>query len=448
MSSLYTLLSSTAVSKPLSSGRASIALLAMLAACGGTEKSESATTTGAGETSDTDGGDGGGDGGSDGGGDGGSDGGADGGSGGADYVASVQASCTTGESGAVVTYDGNRLQGEITWTIDFDATAEALGYVDCTYTRTFEGIERNDVEHICPGCDLIVEGTGEVVDGFEDCAEPLFGGEAIRTETWGFMGTSFYRRQGAQLYLGDDPLATLSARSGDGSSVSVGWESEYSLSDPSTGGFALIADGTMSWSPDPALAMTPYFAPRTEPYACGWECNDPGTLEGSYPLVPDAVLPNFRMRDQCGEMVDIHDFYGSYLVLDSAQPDCGPCLAMAGDAEAFRETMTAAGIPVRLIPLVGAGLAEVYSTPSVAQQDNWVERFSSTEPVLADRGWGYAALGPYLADYEGEEIAWPAWIIIAPDMTVIQGQIGYSSWDEMGDIIRADWEARGSTGPL
>ena len=70
------------------------------------------------------------------------------------------------------------------------------------------------------------------------------------------------------------------------------------------------------------------------------------------------------------------------------------------------------------------------------------------DPVLADRGWGYAALGRYLSDHEGTDIAWPAWIVIGPDMTVITGAVGFGSWDTIGSIIESDWEARGQTGPL
>ena len=121
---------------------------------------------------------------------------------------------------------------------------------------------------------------------------------------------------------------------------------------------------------------------------------------------------------------------------------------MADQAEEFRATLVADGIPVRLIPLLGAGLADVGGTPDAATHQNWVERFEPVDPVLADRGWGYAALGPYVPEYEGDDIGWPAWIVIGPDMTVIQGGVGFGSWDSIGEIIREDWAARGEVGPL
>jgi hypothetical protein len=49
-------------------------------------------------------------------------------------------------------------------------------------------------------------------------------------------------------------------------------------------------------------------------YACGWEHNDPGNLESTGTSNGD-VMGNFALIDQCGEMVDMWDFYGEYHVL-------------------------------------------------------------------------------------------------------------------------------------
>jgi len=431
--------------------------LALSTACSDDGKDDDSSEAGGsddGGGDDGGGDDGGGDdgGGDDGGGDdgGGDDGGDDGG-GSHEYVDRVQASCTEGEVGAADPVAATVLQAEVTWTLDFDSDAEAAGWTDCFYTREYTGVQRLDVPHLCPGCDVIVEGDATMTVGFTDCAEPLFGGEEVRTETWGLGGSDVYRRSGSQYPLPTDPLATLADLSGDGSEVAVGWDSEYGVNNEDgdeVGRFTMVASGTMAWESDDSVWLDVYMGPRESAYACGWECNDPGDLGGSYPLAPDEVLPNFRLQDQCDELVDIHDFYGSYLVLDSAQSDCGPCLSMAEAAEPFRETLVADGIPVRLIPLLGAGLSDVGGTPNTATHQAWVDRFTPVDPVLADRGWGYAALGQYLPDHEGEDIAWPAWIIIAPDMTVLQGGVGFGDWSEIGDIIRADWAARGETGPL
>ena len=48
-------------------------------------------------------------------------------------------------------------------------------------------------------------------------------------------------------------------------------------------------------------------------YACGWEHNDPG-IESTGDDIGD-VMANFSLVDQCGEEVDIHDFFGEYHIL-------------------------------------------------------------------------------------------------------------------------------------
>ena len=49
-------------------------------------------------------------------------------------------------------------------------------------------------------------------------------------------------------------------------------------------------------------------------YACGWEHNDPGDLESRGSSVGD-VIANISLVDQCGESVELWDFYGEYHIL-------------------------------------------------------------------------------------------------------------------------------------
>jgi hypothetical protein len=49
-------------------------------------------------------------------------------------------------------------------------------------------------------------------------------------------------------------------------------------------------------------------------YVCGWEHNDPDNLESTGSSVDD-VMDDFQLVDQCGEMVNIWDFYGEYHIL-------------------------------------------------------------------------------------------------------------------------------------
>ena len=49
-------------------------------------------------------------------------------------------------------------------------------------------------------------------------------------------------------------------------------------------------------------------------YACGWEHNDPGNLESTGDDEGD-VIENLALVDQCGETVELWDFYGEYHIL-------------------------------------------------------------------------------------------------------------------------------------
>ena len=54
--------------------------------------------------------------------------------------------------------------------------------------------------------------------------------------------------------------------------------------------------------------------PNEACYACGWEHNDPGDLESRGAAVGD-VINNVSLVDQCGESVELWDFYGEYHIL-------------------------------------------------------------------------------------------------------------------------------------
>jgi len=49
-------------------------------------------------------------------------------------------------------------------------------------------------------------------------------------------------------------------------------------------------------------------------YACGWSQNNPGTLEPTGSGLGD-VMENITLVDQCGDLVEFHDFAGEYHIL-------------------------------------------------------------------------------------------------------------------------------------
>ena len=343
------------------------------------------------------------------------------------------ASDDTGEVGETETFAATRLESSITWTLTFDETAQANGFTDCSYHRDYTGLQYLDADYLCPDCSVQVGGTAVMTDGL-DCYAQITGGEVVeeRYEAWGVSDDHRLFRMGVENYsLGE--LTTFEAPVEDGAEVAVSWDGGGTLTDG--GELVLMATGTMRYAVDEETLLDDPWAPRGGPGSCGWERNNPGTLELDYTLAIGSTFPNVRLDDQCGDPTEIWDFYGSYLILDSSQEDCGPCQNMAEQAPAFIAEMAAEGISVRLVSLMGDGLSNVIGTPSDATIDEWVEAFDLEDPVLADKGFAYALFPPFLG---ADSFGFPAWIVVDPEMKLLNGTVGFTSWDTAAEWIRAD----------
>jgi hypothetical protein len=322
-------------------------------------------------------------------------------------------------------------EGSVTWTLEFDADAEAAGFTDCSYTRTFEGMQYLDMDYLCPSCDVQVQGTATMTEGLDCYSQISSAPEEQRTEGWGWSDEAFHRSGRAQYPLGE--LSTFDD-GGEGTDIALAWSSESELTD---GGVMLLsAVGTLRYQTDESLLLPDPTPTRTEPYACGWPQNDPGDLTIDYTLAVGQTFPNVYLKDQCGEILSLWDLYGSWLVLDTSQSDCGPCQSMADTAEAFVEDMADQGYDVKMVSLLGNGLSDPFGTPSQETLDWWVDSFSLTDPVLYDRGFAYALFPPFIASSSGESFGYPTWLVVNPQMELVTGNVGFGSWDDVGDVIR------------
>jgi thiol-disulfide isomerase/thioredoxin len=360
--------------------------------------------------------------GDDSGGDGGSaDGGADGGGG---YTG------TPTEEGSIPAW---RAAGEVTWSLTFDAAAQAEGYTDCSYRRSYQGLQALDLGYLCPECALHLVGDATMEEGLDCAAVIVSDPPTVRAEGWGWSADGrFFRSSYGLAPLGELTTIDLSG----GQQAALSWESEGEIG--TTGTLLLQASGTVSWWLDEQTLLPDPWPARTEPYACGWPTDDPGTLALDYELTLGDVLPNVRLRDQCDEKLALWDLYGRWLVVDSAQPDCGPCRSMASTAEDFVQQMAAEGIEVVVVSLLGKGLAEPFSEPDEAVYDDWVTQYQPSGPVLRDRGYGYALLPDLAESATGEEFGYPTWMVIAPDMTIAHVNVGFSDWEAVAEVIRGE----------
>ncbi|MBN1334845.1 MAG: hypothetical protein JXB39_02685 [Deltaproteobacteria bacterium] len=333
----------------------------------------------------------------------------------------------------------HRLQASVTWILDYDAVAEGEGYVDCTYTRVFSGVQFLDQPYLCPACDVLTKGTAAMTEGFADCYAPVFGGTADRVESWGFDwpdksdGTATLYRGGVENLILRE-MAEVALASLD-TPLAVAWTAAYTLADfdlPAKGGFTIDAEGEVTVTVDGSTLIEDPLHPRAEPYVCGWPLGNPGTLATDWRLRPDAVLPTAWLHDACDESVDIWDFHGTWVVLVASQPNCGYCTVLAEATPAFRAEMEALGHPVRVITVLGESLSNVVGEPSDDDLNRWLLAYDDGEPVLKDRGYGYAMFKPFFED----ELGYPSYSVQRPDMTVLAAYHGFSSWDAVkADIL-------------
>lgn len=310
--------------------------------------------------------------------------------------------------------DVQTLSGELTWTLDFDAAAEAAGFTDCTYARRYSAEQDESRPWLCPTCDLILRADVAFTAGEAACYRQLTGSRAPPNELLGRTAGRWWRARDWNVALMEMGPATLSGTtwtvSAQGSAPHTTGTVSYGIS----GAFALSArDG------DPMHGLEP---PAT--YACGWTPSGRPAYAGDHVLAVGRALPDAVFTDRCGDPVRLYDLFDGYLILYTATTDCAQCRQMAQAQVAFEEEVAGLGWDVTVVTLLSPTLADAAGDVSIAALTTWMGSVGlSTRPVLADRGYGFAVLGE----------AFPASVVVAPDGRVIDIAEGYAgSWDYWG----------------
>ncbi|MBT3222925.1 MAG: redoxin domain-containing protein [Proteobacteria bacterium] len=308
------------------------------------------------------------------------------------------------------------LSGELTWNLAFND-----GVGDCTATLAYDAVEDRSQRWLCPDCEVQYLADVSFVEGDAACLSQVEGLPDI--VEWVGHGQGSWFSHGAvnqQLVpLGDvdedDETLTVS---GSGS-----WSDVLDIEVGGTLDMLRVDDDFMH-------GMSP---PDT--YTCGWPKADPVEYEGPWE-VSDQLVDGW-FHDQCGEAVRLHDFLdGSYVVVDFSAVYCEPCQRMATDEPAFEEDMAKKGIDVHVFTLLVTNVSKQTETPPQDTLQAWATDFGLNTPVLADRGWGFWALGypKYLSEGgvpgEFKGLGLPAWFVVSPDGEVVSTSIhqGYSSW--------------------
>ena len=316
------------------------------------------------------------------------------------------------------------LTGSIIWNVDFDADAEALGFTDCSYQRDYTGIEDRSANWLCPTCEQMFLLDVDLSRGLADCYEQIATSPAPQ-ERLGWTASGDFRRGTAPSYfLNEQGTVTW-----NGTSFTTSNTSEVELTDGGT--FTFDINGSFELSEglgDPMHGMTP---PTS--YACGWQKADPPAYEGDYTLAVGQILPDGYFLDQCNESVRLHDFKDTYIVIDISAVNCPPCRSMAETEPEFAADMEEQEIPVSVLTLMAPSLSEVLSPTPLETLVEWVDTYGLNSPVMSDRGWGYWLAGAAL----GDSISYPTWIVIAPDLSVLEMGTGFSSWDGISSTIKS-----------
>lgn len=324
------------------------------------------------------------------------------------------------------------LFGEGVWTLDFDAEAEAAGYVDCSYHRRYPAlVEMAGHAWQCPDCSLLTAGETIVDEGYEDCLSLISSADATRVEHLGIGEingvTHVFRTGGENLVLADMGEAPGAGTPSD--PLLASWEDDGTFTDG--GGFFLTATLELVRDVDESLPIEDPNVALPAVSACGWPHCNPGGPSSTQSVATGSVLPNERFADVCGGEYDLWDGWGRYLVIDASSPDCGPCRTLAENEEAWVEAMARRGITVEWITLLNASLSMVNQPADADVLASWVDSFGSTGPVVADEGYAYGLFPAYLGDTDGG-MGFPTMIVVNPDMEVLGSDGGFATEDAGG----------------
>jgi hypothetical protein len=326
------------------------------------------------------------------------------------------------------------VSGSATWGVDFSAAAEAAGYVDCDYSRSWSnGLEDQSTPWLCPTCGpRLWRVDAAVVSGREACYDRISANAPAEVEWLGVADGAFYRANRLNLRLSEQGAVT----GGDAAATLVN-DTDFQFQDASGGTFdaTFHIEGALTFGTatgDPAWGMRPPAA-----YACGWPKRDRAAYAGDYRLDLGEPLPDGVFDDACGEPVRLDDLGGEWLVVDVAARDCGPCRVMAEGANAFVAGMAAKGVQVRTVTLLAPTLSDTLAITPTDQLVEWADGYALTDPVLADRGYGVWVMGEAAPRVSGEDFGYPTWAVVGPDGNVRALHVGFGSWDAVAAVVDA-----------
>ena len=164
-------------------------------------------------------------------------------------------------------------------------------------------------------------------------------------------------------------------------------------------------------------------------YSCGWEHNDPGTLEHTGNGEGDTIF-NIQMADACGETVDLWDFAGSYHILFLTAEWCGACKAeVNGHDDMLADFRARSDVEADYMVLLFQN--NQARPPTWERAEAYANGVRTTGPIFADPGQQSLL---YTA-YAGDRL--PGKCVVSPEMEMLRCWSGKDGDPEAFDLIEA-----------
>lgn len=329
----------------------------------------------------------------------------------------------TGDSGSDTGSEGRAtMVGSISWTLDFDATAEAAGHSDCTYTRNYNGVEDASVPWLCEDCDHVFRNTVALDEA--DCLAQISTYPQPPEEWFTLDDGNVYRSSTSN-------LVQISTNAVDGDTVTISFADGGNA--VMGGAYTSTLAGGLELGQDDQAIDPPWEPSNTG--SCGGSATDAPAYAGRYEMVANQVIPDGIFEDACGDRVRLHDFEGEYILLMAGWTDCPTCMNLETlSVESFLAGLSDDGISVKPIWLLSQGRAPAL-TPTDGEVQAWITDLSlGDRTVLADRKFMMSVLSPAI----GDRIEAPATVVLGPDLTVLGFESGFSTLDDLAASIRSD----------
>jgi len=154
--------------------------------------------------------------------------------------------------------------------------------------------------------------------------------------------------------------------------------------------------------------------------------SDPPVIPDSPPTPPPAlcgyqegdVACDFILVDQHGNTVTLYDYHGKAIVLDFSAMWCGPCQFAAKETQALQDKY---GENLAYLTVLIENLQQV-SPPTQEDLQMWANNFGIKAPILA----GSRSMLHPTGDDGWRLYAWPTFVFIDYDMTIIEYLTGFS----------------------